>query len=130
MIDNMKLVLKGAQVSMTETIPDSFEVTISLPYGHVMVILETIKTLGLDKIITFVPSRLRNLIVGMITAIIIKLKSRLATERYINSKICSNSHSLAQVLNLEKVDKDELSDVVYWLLSQQEKIEESLQVYV
>ncbi|MCL2923598.1 MAG: hypothetical protein MGF17_02950 [Trichodesmium sp. MAG_R04] len=126
----MKLVLKGAQVSMTETIPDSFEVTISLPYGHVMVILETIKTLGLDKIITFVPSRLRNLIVGMITAIIIKLKSRLATERYINSKICSNSHSLAQVLNLEKVDKDELSDVVYWLLSQQEKIEESLQVYV
>ena len=57
-IDNMKLVLKGAQVSMTKAIPDSFEVTRSLPYGKFMVILETIKTLGLDKIIALVPSRL------------------------------------------------------------------------
>ena len=37
-VDNMKLVLKGAKVSMTETIPDHFEVIRSRPHGHVMVI--------------------------------------------------------------------------------------------
>ena len=37
-IDNMKLALKGAQVSMTETVPNNFEVIRSLPHGHVMVI--------------------------------------------------------------------------------------------
>jgi hypothetical protein len=36
---------------MTEGIPNHFEVIRSLPHGHVMAILETIKKLGLDKII-------------------------------------------------------------------------------
>ena len=64
-VDNMKLVLKGAKVSMTETIPDNFEVIRSRPHGHVMVILETIKKLGLDKIIANTSSRTRNLVLGM-----------------------------------------------------------------
>ena len=34
---------------MTEGIPAHFEVIRSLPHGHVMAILETIKKLGLDK---------------------------------------------------------------------------------
>ncbi|MFM2027276.1 MAG: hypothetical protein RLZZ339_1993 [Cyanobacteriota bacterium] len=48
----MKLALKGAKVSMTEGIPAHFEVIRSLPHGHVMAILETIKKLGLDRIIS------------------------------------------------------------------------------
>ncbi|MFM6405144.1 MAG: tail length tape measure protein, partial [Microcystis sp.] len=51
-IDNLKLALKGATLSMTEGIPNHFEVIRSLPHGHVMAILETIKKLGLDKIIS------------------------------------------------------------------------------
>jgi len=35
---------------MNEGIPHHFEVIRSLPHGHVMAILETIKKLGLDKI--------------------------------------------------------------------------------
>ena len=80
-VDNLKLVLKGAKVSMTETIPDNFEVIRSRPHGHVMVILETIKKLGLDKIIAATSSRVRNLVVGMIIARIINPKSKLATAR-------------------------------------------------
>ena len=105
-VDNMKLVLKGAQVSITEAIPDSFEVIRSLPHDHVLVILETIKNLGLDKIIALAPSRMRNLVVAMIAARIINPKSKLATARGINHETCS--HSLGQILNLEKVDEDEL----------------------
>ena len=41
-VDNMKLVLKGAKVSRTEMILDNFEVIRSRPHGHMMVILETI----------------------------------------------------------------------------------------
>ncbi len=44
-----KLVLKGAKVSMTEAIPDNFEVIRSRPHGHVMVILETIKKCGMHR---------------------------------------------------------------------------------
>ncbi|GEA27302.1 hypothetical protein MiAbW_01863 [Microcystis aeruginosa NIES-4325] len=39
-IDNLKLALKGATLSMTEGIPNHFEVIRSLPHGHVMAILE------------------------------------------------------------------------------------------
>ena len=108
-IDNMKLVLKGAKVSMTETIPDNFEVIRSRPHGHVMVILETIKKcgmhrrfpagfriqqgrrLGLDKIIAKTPSRTRKLVLGMIIARIINPKSKLATARGFHEKTLSNS---------------------------------------
>ncbi len=123
-IDNMKLVLKGAKVSMTEAIPDNFEVTRSLPHGHVMVILETIKKLGLDKIIAGSPSRIRNLVVAMIIARIINPKSKLATARGFNRETCSNS--LGAILNLEKADEDELYDALDWLLNKQERIENKL----
>ena len=42
-VDNMKLVLKGAKVSIEDTIPNKFEITRSVPHGHVGAILETIK---------------------------------------------------------------------------------------
>ncbi len=75
-IDNLKLALKGATLSMNEGIPNHFEVIRSLPHGHVMAILETIKKLGLDKIISEKSSRIRNLVVAMIVARIIISQSR------------------------------------------------------
>jgi len=91
---------------MTESIPNHFEVIRSLPPGHVMAILETIKKLGLDKIISEKSSRIRNLVVAMIVARIINPKSKLATVRGFNSETCSQS--LGQLLDLEKADEDEL----------------------
>ncbi len=51
-VDNMKLVLKGAKVSLDEAIPDNFDVLRSLPHGHVAAILETSKKLGLETILS------------------------------------------------------------------------------
>ena len=123
-IDNLKLALKGATLSMTEGIPAHFEVIRSLPHGHVMAILETIKKLGLDKIISEKSSRIRNLVVAMIVARIINPKSKLATARGFNSETCSQS--LGQLLDLEKADEDELYNALDWLLEKQDKIEKHL----
>jgi transposase len=123
-IDSMKLALKGAKLSMSEAIPDSFEVVRSLPHGHVAAIWETIKKLGLDKIISDKTSRIRNLVVAMIVARIINPKSKLATARGFNGETCSNS--LGQLLDLEKADEDELYNALDWLLEKQDKIEKKL----
>ncbi|WNF14770.1 IS1634 family transposase [Microcystis aeruginosa] len=123
-IDNLKLALKGATLSMTEGIPNHFEVIRSLPHGHVIAILETIKKLGLDKIISEKSSRIRNLVVAMIVARIINPKSKLATARGFNSE--TGSQSLGQLLDLEKADEDELYNALDWLLEKQEKIEKHL----
>ena len=50
-IDNMKLALKGAKLSIHEAIPEHFQVVRTLPHGHVALILETLKKLNLDNII-------------------------------------------------------------------------------
>ena len=125
-IDNLKLALKGATLSMTEGIPNHFEVIRSLPHGHVIAILETIKKLGLDKIISEKSSRIRNLVVAMIVARIINPKSKLATARGFNSE--TGSQSLGQLLDLEKADEDELYNALDWLLEKQEKIEKHLAI--
>ncbi|AVQ71538.1 tail length tape measure protein [Microcystis sp. MC19] len=125
-IENLKLALKGATLSMNEGIPNHFEVIRSLPHGHVMAILETIKKLGLDKIISEKSSRIRNLVVAMIVARIINPKSKLATARGFNSETCSQS--LGQLLDLEKGDEDELYNALDWLLEKQEKIEKHLAI--
>ncbi|WP_420538218.1 IS1634 family transposase [Microcystis aeruginosa] len=125
-IDNLKLALKGATLSMNEGIPNHFEVIRSLPHGHVIAILETIKKLGLDKIISEKSSRIRNLVVAMIVARIINPKSKLATARGFNSETCSQS--LGQLLDLEKADEDELYNALDWLLEKQEKIEKHLAI--
>ena len=125
-IDNLKLALKGATLSMKEGIPNHFEVIRSLPHGHVMAILETIKKLGLDKIISEKSSRIRNVVVAMIVARIINPKSKLATARGFNSETCSQS--LGQLLDLEKADEDELYNALDWLLEKQEKIEKHLAI--
>ncbi len=87
-------------------IPEYFEVVRSKPHGHVALILETIKKLNLDTIISSQSSRNRNLIMAMIAARIINPGSKLATARSFNEETCSNS--LGQILNLKKADEDEL----------------------
>jgi transposase len=123
-VENMKLALKGAKLSINEAVDDNFEITRTIPHGHVCLILETIKKLKLETIISPKSSRNRDLIMAMITARIINPTSKLATARGFNSETCSNS--LGKLLNLEKADQDELYLALDWLLKNQEKIEDKL----
>ena len=49
-VDNMRLVLKGAIAIDTKEITNIFEIIRSLPQGHVAAVLETLKKIGLSKI--------------------------------------------------------------------------------
>lgn len=123
-VDNMKMVLKGAKVSISSAIPSNFEIIRSVPHGHVAAILEIISKLGLSKIINSRSSRQKNLVIAMIVARIINPKSKLATARGFNYQTCS--HSLGQLLNIETATEDELYLALDWLLDNQSKIEEKL----
>ena len=123
-VDNMKMVLKGAKVSIESAIPSNFEIIRSVPHGHVAAILETISRLGLSKIISPRSSRQKNLVIAMIIARIINPKSKLATCRGFNYQTCS--HSLGQLLNLENATENELYSALDWLLDNQGKIEDKL----
>ncbi|HEY9702585.1 MAG TPA: IS1634 family transposase [Allocoleopsis sp.] len=123
-IENMTLALKGAKLSINETINENFSVVRSLPHGHVAVILEMIKKLNLDNIISPKPGRNRNLIMAMLTARIINPTSKLATARGFNERTYSNS--LGHLLGLKNADEDELYLALDWLLDNQETIENQL----
>ncbi len=123
-VDNMKLVLKGAKVSIEDATPSNFEVIRSLPHGHIAAILGMIKKLGLSQIISEKSSRKKNLVLAMIVARIINPKSKLATARGFNHLTCSNS--LGKLLNLENATEDELYEALDWLLEHQSKIEHKL----
>ena len=120
----MKMVLKGAKVSIEQAIPSNFEIIKSLPHGHVAAILEMTKKLGLSHIISPGSSRQKNLVIAMIIARIINPKSKLATARGFNHQTCS--HSLGQLLNLETANENELYSALDWLLDNQSKIEDKL----
>ena len=65
-VDALARVLKGlpAQVELAE----AFEITRSLPHGHVAAVLGTARRLGIEELIDPAPSRKRNLVLAMLIA--------------------------------------------------------------
>ena len=62
-------------------VPELFDITRSIPHGHVAAVLGTLKNLSLDRLIDSKPSRQRQLCLAMIVARIIAPRSKLATSR-------------------------------------------------
>ncbi len=123
-VDNLKLVLKGATAVKIDNLPEDFEVIRSLPHGHVLAILRTIRDLELDLLIDDKKTRKRSLISAMIIARIINPASKLATARGLDSETCSSS--ISRVLEIENVGGNELYESLDYLLLKQDKIESKL----
>lgn len=123
-VDNLKLVLKGATAIKTNQLPENLEIIRSLPHGHVSAVLKTLKKLGLDKIIEVEKSRNRSLVEAMIVARIINPASKLASARGFDEDTCSSS--IGKVLGVEKAETNELYQALDYLLSKQTKIETKL----
>lgn len=98
----------------------AFTPTRTLPHGHVEAILGSIKRLQLDRIISSLPSRERNLVLAMIVERLIKPCSKLATTRLWHST------TLAEGLDVADADEAELYKAMDWLLSRQRRIENKL----
>ena len=121
-IDGLKVLLKGG--TAIEELESAFNITRSLPHGHVAAVLGTLKNLNLPQIICSENTRQRNLVLAMIVARIISPRSKLATARGFNKQ--TSSSTLGELLGVAQADEDELYKAMDWLLDRQEKIENTL----
>ncbi|MHB1886022.1 MAG: IS1634 family transposase [Acidimicrobiales bacterium] len=118
----LRAVLRGE--SPTIDLAEAFEISRSLPHGHVAAVLGTLRRLGLDEVIDPLPSRMRDLVVAMICAQVIAPDSKLAIARGLRSETASSS--LGQVLGLSACDEDDCYEAMDWLGQRQERVEDAL----
>jgi len=116
-VATLRRVLKDEPLVSPE---DAFAIERSWPHGHVEAVLETIRHIGLDKLIGVKRSRERDLVLAMIVERLIAPCSKLATTRMWHST------TLAQLLGVEDADEEELYAAMDWLLERQGRIEKRL----
>jgi hypothetical protein len=121
-VEALAAALKG-QASATG-LRGAFEISRSLPHGHVAAVLGTIRSLGVEDLISPFGSRQRDLVVAMITAAVIDGSSKLATARGLRAETAASS--LGEVLGLSSCDEDDLYAAMDWLLPRQQAIEDAL----
>jgi len=115
----LKKVLSGKTVSLEDD--ENFEIIRSLPHGHVVAVLETLRKIGLDTCISSKPSRERDLILSIIVTRLLNPRSKLATARGLSSETAFCS--LGEELNLSNITEDELYEAMDWLMERQDKIQ-------
>jgi transposase len=117
-IDSLRRLLKGETlVSPTEAL----RITRSLPHGHVAAVLGTLRSLGLDQLISPTPSRHRDLVCAMIVARILQPSSKLALARGLDFETASSS--LGELLDLTYANEDDLYEAMDWLFPRQAAME-------
>src|SRR5262252_3172518 len=122
-VDALARVLKG-QPPPAAALDGAFEVTRSLPHGHVAAVLGTLRGLGLEELIDPVPSRSRDLVTAMMVAQVIAPDSKLAIARGLRAETAASS--LGEVLGVGGTDEDDLYAAMDWLSARQERIEDAL----
>ena len=121
-VDALARVLKGlpAQVELAE----AFEITRSLPHGHVAAVLGTARRLGIEELIDPAPSRKRDLVLAMLIAQVITPGSKLAFARALRAETATSS--LGVVLRVGGADEDDLYAAMDWVLARKDGIENAL----
>jgi hypothetical protein len=121
-VDALARVLKGlpARVELAE----AFEITRSLPHGHVAAVLGTARRLGIEELIDPAPSRKRNLVLAMLIAQVIAPASKLAFARGLRTETATSS--LGELLAVSACDEDDLYAAMDWALTRKDTIEDAL----
>jgi DDE family transposase len=122
-VDALSRVLKG-QPPPAASLDEAFEITRSLPHGHVAAVLGTARRLSLDELIDPVPSRSRDLVVAMAVAQVLAPDSKLAIARGLREETAASS--LGAVLGLGSCDEDDLYAAMDYLQARQDKIQDAL----
>jgi len=122
-VDALTRVLKG-QPPPAAGLDGAFEITRSLPHGHVAAVLGTARQLGLDELIDPVPSRHRDLVTAMAVAQVIAPDSKLAIARGLREETAATS--LGEVLALGSCDEDDLYEAMDYLQARQDAIQDAL----
>src|ERR1019366_8255725 len=116
-IDAIRVMLAGRRLV---DLDEDFEITRSLPHGHVAAVLGVLRDLDLERLIGRDACRERDLVVAMIVQRLIAPGSKLsATRRF-------GQTTLADELSLGEVTEPELLAAMDWLLERQDRIERTL----
>jgi hypothetical protein len=103
---------------------EAFEITRSLPHGHVAAVLGTARALGIEELIDPAPSRRRDLVTAMLVAQVIAPGSKLAFARGLRTETATSS--LGELLGVCSCDEDDLYAAMDWVLQRKEAIENAL----
>jgi len=122
-VDALARVLKG-QLAPPAAAEGTFEISRSLPHGHVAAALGTARALGLEELIDPVPSRQRDLVTAMAIAQVIAPDSKLAIARGLREETATSS--LGEVLGVAGCDEDDLYAAMDWLAARQDRIQDAL----
>ena len=121
-VDALARTLKGQPPKLD--LCEAFEITRSLPHGHVAAVLGTARALGMEELIDPAPSRKRDLVVAMLVAQVIAPGSKLAFARGLRAETATSS--LGQILGVAGCDEDDLYAAMDWVLARKEAIENAL----
>jgi hypothetical protein len=121
-VDALARVLKGLPPKVD--LSEAFEITRSLPHGHVAAVLGTLRRLGVEELIDPMPSRKRDLVTAMLVAQVIAPSSKLACARGLRTETATSS--LGGVLGVSGCDEDDLYQAMDWALDRKPAIEEAL----
>jgi transposase len=121
-VDALARVLKG--LPARAELAEAFEITRSLPHGHVAAVLGTARRLGIEELIDPGRSRQRDLVLAMLVAQVIAPSSKLACARGLRAETATSS--LGQVLGVSGADEDDLYAAMDWVLARKDAIEAAL----
>jgi DDE family transposase len=121
-VENFKRALKGLPPAVD--LSEAFEITRSLPHGHVAAVLGTARALGIDELLDSAPSRQRDLAMAMLVAQVIAPASKLATARGLRTETATSS--LGAVLGVSACDEDDLYAAMDWALERRDGVENAL----
>jgi hypothetical protein len=121
-VDTLARALKGLPPKLE--LAQAFEITRSLPHGHVAAVLGTARRLGIEELIDAAPSRKRNLVVAMLIAQVIAPGSKLAFARALRAETATSS--LGALLGVSGCDEDDLYEAMDWVLARKDTIENGL----
>jgi len=106
------------------SLKDSFQITRSLPHGHVVATWGTLKKIGLDRMVGARRNAKRDRVVALIVARIIDPRSKLATARGLQAETAFST--LGHLLGVEGLKEDHFYEAMDWLVTRQEAIEAKL----
>ena len=121
-VQTLKHALKGLPPAID--LAEAFEITRSLPHGHVAAVLGSAQRLGMAQLIDATPPRNRDLVTAMLVAQVIGPGSKLATARGLRTETATSS--LGGVLGVTGCDEDDLYAAMDWALQRKDAIENAL----
>src|SRR5215212_5470227 len=122
-VDKLDRALKGVPPAGWD-LSEAFEITRSLPHGHVAAVLGTAEKLGMPELIDPTPSRRRNLVLAMLIGQAIAPGSKLAIARGLRAETATST--LGQMLDVSGCDEDDLYEAMDWVLERKDSIENTL----